>query len=120
AGRARLTPRQRAHRGFGLGDLHRVLCGPGYAWRYVQLARAEGVRVREATMVPGWSADGELEVTSPEGREAIRPDAVVLATGCRERPRAAPLVPGPRPVGLFTTGQIQQPRELRAHGLGTP
>src|SRR5215469_3118217 len=30
------------------------------------------------------------------------------ATGCRERPRAARLVPGDRPSGVMTTGELQQ------------
>ena len=33
---------------------------------------------------------------------------MVLATGARERPRAARLIPGTRPAGVFTTGQLQQ------------
>jgi NAD(P)H-nitrite reductase large subunit len=32
----------------------------------------------------------------------------VLATGCRERPRSARLVPGSRPAGVMTTGMLQQ------------
>jgi len=32
---------------------------------------------------------------------------VLLATGCRERPRAAKLIPGSRPAGIFTTGALQ-------------
>jgi len=32
----------------------------------------------------------------------------VLATGCRERPRSARLVPGSRPEGVMTTGMLQQ------------
>ena len=32
----------------------------------------------------------------------------MLATGCRERPRAARLVPGSRPQGVITTGALQQ------------
>jgi len=32
----------------------------------------------------------------------------VLATGCRERPRPARLVPGSRPEGVITTGTLQQ------------
>jgi thioredoxin reductase len=111
-------PRHCAHQGFGLRDLHRIMSGPGYARRYVELALSAGVQVRDASIVTGWSADGELEVTSPEGREALRPDAVVLATGCRERPRAARLVPGSRPAGVFTTGQIQQLVELGVEGIG--
>jgi thioredoxin reductase len=63
-------------------------------------------------MVTGWSAEGALEVTSPDGRYALAPTAVVLATGCRERPRAARLVPGSRPAGVITTGMLQQLVEL--------
>ena len=34
--------------------------------------------------------------------------AVLLATGCRERPRSARLIPGDRPAGVMTTGELQQ------------
>jgi thioredoxin reductase len=107
------------HQGFGLRDLHRLMSGPRYARRYVEVARAAGVRVVEEAMVTGWSADGALEVTSPEGREAVRAAAVVLATGCRERPRSARLVPGSRPAGVMTTGQLQQLVELWHERVGT-
>jgi thioredoxin reductase len=101
-------PRHCRHRGFGLRDLRRPLSGPGYARRYVELAREACVEVRTASAVTGWSADGGLEMTSPAGRELLRGDAVVLATGCRERPRSARLVPGSRPEGVLTTGLVQQ------------
>jgi hypothetical protein len=39
---------------------------------------------------------------------------VLLATGCRERPRAARLVPGARPAGVLTTGALQR----LVHGAG--
>ena len=110
-------PRHSAHQGFGLRDLHRLLSGPRYARRYVELARESGARVEVEAMVTGWS-NGTLEVTSPSGREALRADAVVLATGCRERPRAARLVPGSRPDGVFTTGQLQQVVQLGVAGVG--
>ncbi len=105
-------PRHSRHQGFGVRDLHRVMSGPRYARRYVELARRAGARVVEEAMVTGWSADGALEVTSAQGREALRPAAVVLATGCRERPRSARLVPGSRPEGVMTTGTLQQLVEL--------
>ncbi|MGB2953724.1 MAG: FAD-dependent oxidoreductase [Gaiellaceae bacterium] len=111
-------PRHSGHQGFGLRDLHRVMSGPRYARRYVELARRAGARVVEETMVTGWSADGSLEVTSPEGRDVLRADAVVLATGCRERPRSARLVPGSRPEGVMTTGTLQQLVVLRGERIG--
>jgi thioredoxin reductase len=101
-------PRQCAHQGFGLRDLHRALPGPSYARRYVELALDAGVDLRLETMVTGWSGDGALEATSLNGRDTLQADAVVLAAGCRERPRAARLVPGSRPDGIFTTGLLQQ------------
>ena len=59
-------------------------------------------------MVTGWTAPGRAEVTGPQGLLEVHARAVVLATGARERPRAARLVPGTRPAGVFTTGQLQQ------------
>jgi thioredoxin reductase len=68
---------------------------------------AAGVDIRTSSMVTGW-AGGRAQVTGPEGLLEIDPGAVILATGARERPRAARLIPGTRPAGVFTTGQLQQ------------
>jgi pyruvate/2-oxoglutarate dehydrogenase complex dihydrolipoamide dehydrogenase (E3) component len=43
---------------------------------------------------------------------------VVLATGCRERPRSARLVPGSRPQGVMTTSMLQQLVYLRRERPG--
>jgi thioredoxin reductase len=107
-------PRHAEHQGFGLRDLRRLTTGPAYARRYAELARDARVEVLEETMVTGWAPaersapPGALELTSPRGRATIEPAAVVLATGCRERPRSARLVPGSRPAGVMTTGMLQR------------
>ena len=101
-------PRHARHQGFGLRDLRRPLSGPAYARRYVQLATAVGADLLTETMVTGWSAARGLELTGPGGRSTLDAAAVVLATGCRERPRSARLVPGSRPDGVMTTGMLQQ------------
>jgi NADPH-dependent 2,4-dienoyl-CoA reductase/sulfur reductase-like enzyme len=116
--RAGGVPRHCAHQGFGLRDLRRFLTGPRYARRYAELARASGARVLTQTMVTGWAGD-ELEVTSPTGRDRLRPGAIVLVTGCRERPRPARLVPGSRPEGVMTTGLLQQLVERGSPRIGT-
>jgi thioredoxin reductase len=100
-------PRHSEHQGFGLRDLHRAMSGPSYARRYLESARRAGAEVLETAMVTGWAGDA-LEVTSPMGRQTIAAEAIVLATGCRERPRSARLVPGSRPEGVMTTGTLQQ------------
>ena len=101
-------PRLCEHTGFGLRDLRRVLSGPAYARRWVERAVACGVDIRTRTMVTGWAAPGRAEVTGPGGVLEMAARTIVLATGARERPRAARLVPGTRPSGIFTTGQLQQ------------
>ena len=123
-------PRHAKHAGFGLRDLRRPLSGPAYARRWVELAREAGVEVLEETMVTGWGEGGRaaaagaagsgarLELTSPQGRSTLEPAAIVLATGCRERPRSARLVPGSRPAGVMTTGMLQQLVYLRGLPAG--
>ena len=49
-----------------------------------------------------------MRLVSERGLETVQAAAVLLATGCRERPRAARLVPGDRPAGVMTTGELQQ------------
>jgi thioredoxin reductase len=110
-------PRHCAHPGFGARDLRRFMSGPRYARHYAALARRAGARVDQETMVTGWASDGTLELTGPSGRNELAPSVVVLATGCRERPRAARLVAGSRPAGVMTTGMLQQLVELRGKRL---
>jgi thioredoxin reductase len=111
-------PRHAQHQGFGIRDLHRPLSGPAYARRYAQLATEAGAEIRTDTMVTGWSRGGPLELTGPGGRETIDPDALILTTGCRERPRSARLVPGSRPEGVMTTGTLQQLVYLKGRPVG--
>ncbi|MFE2448564.1 NAD(P)/FAD-dependent oxidoreductase [Streptomyces sp. NPDC021218] len=111
-------PRHSDHTGYGLRDLHRVMSGPAYARHLVRRATAAGAEIRTHTMVTGWSDDHTVDVTGPEGRYRIRPQAIVLATGARERPRTARRVPGDRPHGVYTTGQLQNLVHLHHRPVG--
>jgi len=111
-------PRHAKHHGFGLRDLRRPLSGPAYARRYAELAARAGVELRTEMMATGWSPDGPLELTGPRGPETLVADALILATGCRERPRSARLVPGSRPEGVMTTGTLQQVVYLKKRRVG--
>jgi thioredoxin reductase len=101
-------PRHANHTGFGMLDLRRVLSGPRYARRYRELAERAGVELMAETMVTECDPGGRLRLTSPDGPRELEPAAMVLATGCRERPRSARLVPGSRPAGVMTTSTLQQ------------
>ncbi|MFD7321628.1 FAD-dependent oxidoreductase [Streptomyces sp. NPDC059875] len=102
------VPRHCAHGGFGLTGPGRPTDGPGYARRMARAAVVAGATLRTGVSATGWAGPLTLDVTAPTGLERITARAVVLATGARERPRSARLVPGTRPAGVLTTGELQQ------------
>ena len=101
-------PRHSDHTGYGVRDMRTVLRGPEYASRLLEAALDAGVTLRTETMATNWVGERALELTSPRGRGSTEAGAILLATGARERPRAARWIPGDRPEGVFTTGQLQQ------------
>ncbi|MGA2011440.1 MAG: FAD-dependent oxidoreductase [Solirubrobacteraceae bacterium] len=111
-------PRHAHHGGYGLRDLHTSLSGPRYARRWTERARRAGAQLRLGTQVTGWAPDGALRLTAPSGATRVQADAVILATGCRERPRSARLVAGSRPQGVITTGTLQQLVNLAGESPG--
>jgi len=94
------------------------ITGPAYARKLVEKATAACVDIRTNAMVTGWSDERALDVTSPQGRQRVDSRAIILATGARERPRPARMIPGDRPSGgIYTTGHLQnlvhiQPRKV--------
>jgi thioredoxin reductase len=102
------VPRHCFHTGFGLRDRHRVMTGPAYARALAAAAVRAGAEFRLGSTVTGFDAAHAVTLTSGRGIETVRAAAVLLATGCRERPRAARLIPGDRPAGVMTTGELQQ------------
>ena len=108
-------PRHSDHPGYGLRDLHRFVSGPHYARMLRSRAVAAGAAIMESAMVTGWAGERTIQVTSPAGRVTLSAEAIVLATGARERPRSARLIPGDRSPGVYTTGHLQNLIHLR-HG----
>ena len=103
------------HNGFGLHRFNEELTGPEYAQRYVDMANERGIPIVCGTMVldVGKREQGignrEVVAMSPRGGlKVYRTKAVVLAMGCRERPRGALMTPGTRPAGVYTAGTVQR------------
>ena len=113
------VPRHSFHPGYGLRDFKQFLSGPKYAQKYVAAALAAGVQISTSSTATKWVSDYEMEVTSPTGLETITARAIILATGARERARAARAVPGKRPAGIYTTGSLQQSTYLENLRIGT-
>ena len=105
-------PRHTDHTGFGWNEHHRLMAGPAYAARIAAEAARRGAEIRLSSTVldVGHFHDGAIPLTvaTAAGAEHLRTRSVLLATGVRERPRAARLVPGDRPAGVLTTGSLQQ------------
>ena len=112
-------PRHSDHPGYGMRDMRTFISGPAYARRLVRDAVAAGADIRTNAMVTGWADDHALDVTSPAGRMRLDARAVILATGARERPRSARMIPGDRPSGVYTTGQLQNAVHLQHRKVGT-
>lgn len=111
------VPRHCHHGGFGTWT--HPLTGPAYARLVLDAAVLAGAVVRTGIAALGWAGPLALDTVGPQGPETIRAAAVVLATGARERPRAARLVPGTRPNGVYTTGELQQAVHLHGQWIGT-
>ena len=100
-------PRHSDHPGYGIRDMKKFIGGPAYARKLVELARVAGATIRTEATVTNWAGERSVEVTTPQGRIRVDAEVVVLATGARERPRPARRIPGDRPRGVYTTGQLQ-------------
>ena len=97
------------HAGFGLHTFGQELSGPEYAQRFIDQVRELQIPCLLGTMVLDLSAERVITVTSrAEGLQQIQADAVILAMGCRERPRGALNIPGTRPAGIWSAGTAQR------------
>ena len=97
------------HAGFGLHTFSRELTGPEYARRFADQVRELNIPYLLNTMVLDLSPDRVLTLTGREtGLVQLDADAVILAMGCRERPRGALNIPGCRPAGIYSAGTAQR------------
>ena len=105
------------HNGFGLHTFKEELTGPEYAARYIEMVEAEKIPYKLNTMVIDINKDKEVTVINKEdGLTTIQAKAIILAMGCRERPRGALNIPGYRPAGIYSAGTAQRLMKIgRAH-----
>ena len=95
------------HNGFGLHTFKEELTGPEYAYRYIKMVEKEEIPFLLNTTVLSISPHSVTYINEEEGVRTIETKAIVLAMGCRERPRGALNIPGDRPSGIFRAGTAQ-------------
>ena len=101
--------RQCIHNGFGLHRFGEELTGPEYASRYEKEVKRLGIPYSLETTVIGLSPDRVVTAMNRrEGIFTVKAKAVVLAMGCRERPKGALNIAGRRPAGIYTAGTAQK------------
>ena len=97
------------HNGFGLHTFQEELTGPEYAARYIEKVEELQIPYKLQTMVLNIMPDKRVAAMNREdGLFEVQAKAVILAMGCRERPRGALNIPGFRPAGIYTAGTAQR------------
>ncbi|MBQ6335389.1 MAG: FAD-dependent oxidoreductase [Erysipelotrichaceae bacterium] len=96
------------HNGFGLHTFNEELSGPAYAEKYYSLIK-DNKAIKFIYEAAVTKIEGKvLTVLSPEGQQKIEAEAIVLSTGCRERPAGAIGLKGNRCEGVYTAGTAQK------------
>ncbi len=110
------------HNGFGLHTFKEELTGPEYASRFISQVEEKEIPYKLHTMVldiqENTAEKGAalkagifktvLAMNKEDGLMELRAKAVILAMGCRERPRGALNIPGFRPAGIYSAGTAQR------------
>ena len=107
------------HNGFGLHKFKEELTGPEYAWKYEKKVRELNIPFKLNTMVLDISKDKVITATNEdEGIIKIEAKAIILAMGCRERPKGALNIAGTRPSGIYSAGTAQKFVNLKGYMPG--
>ncbi|MBQ2759278.1 MAG: FAD-dependent oxidoreductase [Clostridia bacterium] len=97
------------HTGFGLHYFGEELSGPEYAAKFIDQLENTDITVKTDTMVLDVDDNNLVTaVNKQDGLLKIQAKAIVLAMGCRERPRGALEIAGTRASGIMTAGTAQK------------
>ncbi|WP_432629431.1 NAD(P)/FAD-dependent oxidoreductase [Brotaphodocola sp.] len=107
------------HNGFGLHTFKEELTGPEYASRYIQIVEEMQIPYKLNCMVIDINDKKEVTfINREDGLTTIQAKAIILAMGCRERPRGALNIPGYRPAGIYSAGTAQRLTNIEGYQVG--
>ena len=97
------------HTGFGLHYFGEELSGPEYADRFIQLVDEQKIEYKTDTMALEITENNVVyAINKVDGLLEIQAKAIILAMGCRERPRGALNIAGTRASGIMSAGTAQK------------
>lgn len=100
---------QCVHTGFGIEYFKEQLTGPEYTDRFIKKIKSiPEIEVSLKSFVVSLAGDKVLTYIKPGSLETIRAEALIMATGCREKTREMIHIPGTRPSGIFSAGLAQK------------
>ncbi len=106
------------HNGFGLHTFKEELTGPEYANRFIEKVNEQNIEYILNSTVIDISEDKKVTYVSKQGLDIVNAKAVILAMGCRERPRGALNIPGYRPAGIYSAGTAQKLMNIEGYMVG--
>jgi len=107
------------HNGFGLEYFKEELTGPEYAERFMRQLLASGIHFLTETMVYEITGEKVVKaVNKTQGLMLIHAKSIILAMGCREKPRGSIALPGSRPAGVMTAGTAQRYINIEGYHVG--
>ncbi|MCG8483520.1 MAG: NAD(P)/FAD-dependent oxidoreductase [Clostridia bacterium] len=107
------------HTGFGIHYFDKELTGPEYAKIFIDQIQQERISYKTGTTVMDITDDQQvIAMNDQDGIMEISAEAVLLAMGCRERPRGALDIAGSRPTGVITAGSAQKMINIKGHHVG--
>lgn len=103
------TLNQCIHNGFGKNIFSEDLTGPEFIQKFIDKINKLNILYKLNTTVLNLSDTKEINaVNAEDGTFKIQAKAIILATGCRERPRGFLNLPGSRCAGIYTVGSAQK------------
>jgi NADPH-dependent 2,4-dienoyl-CoA reductase/sulfur reductase-like enzyme len=96
------------HTGFGKNEDEIDLTGPEYAEKFISRIQELDIEYKLNTIAVDLSKDKIITIVGHEGVSEIRANSIILAMGCREKPRGSINIPGSKVAGIFTAGTAQK------------
>ena len=109
---------QCVHTGFGLDYFKEILSGPEYAQRFIdKVYSIPRIDVSPRSFAVSLSKEKVLTLLKPGAMREIKAEAVIMATGCREKTREMVHIAGTRPAGIFSAGLAQKRMRAKQSSL---